>query len=143
MTNHLSIKIRGEYADLPEDFSIDVEDVNPLFNDYESYTFDAELPIESNKHIFKDIDNIRSDKRLIDMENDTMQIIAEGIPFRTGKLRTNEDESIDKTVSVSMISSTKTIEDMVSGLNCQDIPVKDKIQIGEIVGNVLSEIDYT
>ena len=143
MTNHLSIKIRGEYADLPEDFSIDVEDVNPLFNDYESYTFDAELPIESNKHIFKDINNIRSDKRLIDMENDTMQIIAEGIPFRTGKLRTNEDESIDKTVSVSMISSTKTIEDMVSGLNCQDIPVKDRIQIGEMIGNVLSEIEYT
>lgn len=143
MNDHLAIKIRGEYAVLPEDFSIDVEDVNPLFNDYESYTFDAELPIEGNRHIFKDIDNIRSNKRLVDMENETMQIIAEGVPFRTGRLQTNEGETIDDTIAVSMISSTRTIKDMVADLSCQDIPVKDKIQIGEMIGNVLAEVEYT
>jgi hypothetical protein len=142
MNEHLSLKIRGQYAALPEDFAIDVEDVNPLFNDYESYTFDAALPIEANRHIFKDMDNIKSDKRLIDIENDTMQIVAEGIPFRTGRLQTSEGENIDGSVSVSMISSTRTIQDMVADLQCRDIPVKDKIQIGEMIGNVRVQVDY-
>lgn len=140
---HLALKIRGQYATLPEDFSIDVEDVNPIFNDYESYTFDASLPIDGNRNIVKDIDNIRSDKRLIDMENESIQIIADGIPFRTGRLQTNEGENIDDSITFSMISSTRTIQDMVADLTCRDIPVKDKIQIGEMIGNVLAEIEYT
>ena len=76
MNEHLALKIRGKYANLPEDFSIDIEDVNPIFNDYESYSFDAPLPIESNRHILKDIDNVRSTKRLIDLENESIQVIA-------------------------------------------------------------------
>ena len=43
MNEHLALKVRGKYANLPEDFSIDIEDVNPIFNDYESYSFDAEI----------------------------------------------------------------------------------------------------
>lgn len=143
MNEHLSLKIRGQYATLPQDFAIDVEDVNPLFNDYESYTFDAALPIEANRHIFKDMDNIKSDKRLIDIENDTMQIVAEGIPFRTGRLQTSEGENIDNSISISMISSTRTIQDMVADMTCRDVPVKDKIQIGEMIGDVLAEIQYS
>lgn len=140
---HLALKIRGEYAVLPEDFSIDVEDVNPIFNDYESYTFDASLPIEGNRHIVKDIDNVRSDKRLVDMENENIQIIADGIPFRSGRLQTNEGENIDENITFSMISSARTIQDMTADLSCRDIPVKDRIQIGEMIGNVLAEINYT
>lgn len=142
MNEHLALRIRGEYAVLPEDFSIDVEDVNPLFNDYESYTFDAQLPIEGNRHIIKDMDNIRSDKRLVDMENGEIRIIADGIPFRSGRLQTNEDEMIDGTVTFSMISSARTVQDMVADLNCRDIPVRDRIQIGEMIGDVLAEIDF-
>lgn len=143
MNEKLALKIRGQYAVLPEDYAIDVEDVNPLFNDYESYTFDTELPIEVNRHIVKDIDNIRSDKRLIDMENEQVQIIAEGIPFRTGRLQTNEGENIDESIAFSMVSSARTIQDMVADLQCRDIPVKDKIQIGEMIGNVWAQATYT
>ena len=56
MNEHLALKVRGKYANLPEDFSIDIEDVNPIFNDYESYSFDAPLNIETNRHILKDLD---------------------------------------------------------------------------------------
>ena len=142
MNEHLSLKVRGKYANLPEDFSIDIEDVNPIFNDYESFSFDAPLPIESNKHILKDLANVRSDKRLVDLENESIQVIAEGIPFRTGRLQTNEGEVIDKDVTFSMVSSARTIQDMVADLMCRDIPVKDKIQIGEMIGNVLVEATY-
>mgnify|MGYP003399247829 FL=1 len=143
MNEHLALKIRGEYANLPEEFSIDLEDVNPLFNDYESFSYDAPLPIETNRHILKDIDNIKSDKRLIDLENERIQVIAEGIPFRTGRLQTSEEEIIQGTVTFSQVSSARTIQDMVADLMCRDIPVKDKIQIGEMIGNVFAKIDYT
>ena len=143
MNEHLALKVRGKYANLPEDFSIDIEDVNPIFNDYESFSFDAPLPIESNKHILKDLANVKSDKRLVDLENESIQVIAEGIPFRTGRLQTNEGEVIDKDVTFSMVSSARTIQDMVADLQCRDIPVKDKIQIGEMIGNVFAQIDYT
>ena len=143
MKEHLALKVRGKYANLPEDFSIDIEDVNPIFNDYESFSFDAPLPIESNKHILKDLANVKSDKRLVDLENESIQVIAEGIPFRTGRLQTNEGEVIAKDVTFSMISSARTIQDMVADLQCRDIPVKDKIQIGEMIGNVDVKADYT
>lgn len=143
MNEHLALKVRGQYANLPEDFSFDIEDVNPIFNDYESYSFDAPLPIETNRHILKDIDNIRSDKRLVDFENESIQVIAEGIPFRTGRLQTNEDETIEDSITVSMVSTARTIQDMVADLQCRDIPVKDKIQIGEMIGNVFAKITYT
>lgn len=143
MNEHLALKARGKYANLPEEFSIDIEDVNPIFNDYESFSFDAPLPIETNRHILKDIDNIKSDKRLIDLENESIQVIAEGIPFRSGRLQTSEDEYIQDSITFSMVSSARTIQDMVADLMCRDIPVKDKIQIGEMIGNVFAKIDYT
>ena len=138
----LSMEIRGKLVNLPEGFSVDVEDVNPLFNDYQSFTFDAELPIESNRHIFSDIDHIHSNKRLVDMENERVQLIADGIPFRSGRLQTNEGEVIDQTITVSMINTTQTIKDMVADLTCRDIPVIDKIQIGEMIGNVLVKFSF-
>lgn len=143
MNEHLALKVRGKYANLPEDFSIDIEDVNPIFNDYESYSFDAPLNIETNRHILKDLDNIQSDKRLIELENESIQVIAEGIPFRTGRLQTSEDEHIQDEITFSMVSSARTIQDMVADLMCRDIPVKDKIQIGEMIGNVLAEVEFT
>ena len=143
MNEHLALKVRGKYANLPEDFSIDIEDVNPIFNDYESYSFDAPLNIETNRHILKDLDNIQSDKRLIELENESIQVIAEGIPFRTGRLQTSEDEHIQDEITFSMVSSARTIQDMVADLMCRDIPVKDKIQIGEMIGNVFAEVEFT
>lgn len=143
MNEHLSLKVCGKYASLSEDFSIDFEDVNPIFNDYNSYSFDAPLSIETNRHILKDLDNIKSDKKLIDLENQNIQLIVEGILFRTGFLQTSEDENIQDSITVSMVSTARTIQDMVADLQCRDIPVKDKIQIGEMIGNVFAQVDFT
>lgn len=142
MREHLSIKIKDKFAVLPEDFSIDVEDVNPIFNDYETFSFDASLPIEPNRHILSNIDSVRSDKRMVEMENNVVQIIVDGVPFRSGNLQTNEGEQIQDDITFSMVSSTRTITDMVANLQCRDVPVKDLIQIGEMVGDVKVDLDF-
>lgn len=142
MSSHLSLKIAGQYAVLPDDFSIDVEDVNPLFNDYESFTFDAALPIHTNRHILKDVDNIRSDKRMVDMENQSIELIVDGVPFRSGKLQVREDEELSDTVTFSMVSNSSTLNDLVADLNCRDVELKDKIKIGEKIGDLTVDLDY-
>ena len=140
--SRLSVKINNHYLTVPEDFSVDVEDVNPLFNDYESFAADIELPIEPNRAVLADMDTVQSDKRLFDLDGQPMQLIVDGIPFRSGKAQTQEGESISDTVMLSMSQTAQTLDDMVADLNCREVPVKDKIQIGEVVGNVRVELSY-
>lgn len=142
MSNHLQVKIDGENVNTYEDFSVDFEDVNPLFNDYESYSLDMEIPIESNRHILGDIDNIHSTKKLTKYENKPMQLIVDGVPFRSGLLSISEGDVLDENVSASMVSTSFTIKDLVADLSCRDIPIMDKIKIGEMIGDVHVEFKY-
>ena len=140
--SHLAIKIDGKYLTVPEDFSVDFEDVNPLFNDYESFAADIELPIEPNRAVLADMDTVKSDKRLFDLDGLPMQLIVDGIPFRSGKAQTQEGETIGDSVMLSMNQTEQTISDMVADLNCREVPVKDKIQIGEKIGNVYVAVSF-
>lgn len=139
---HLALKINNKYVVVPEDFSVDFEDVNPLFNDYESFAAEIDLPIESNRELFSDMDTIQSDKRMLSIDNLPMQIIVDGVPYRSGKSQTAESETIEDTINFQMIQSTLTLEDMIAQMTCQDVPVKDKIKIGEMVGNLKVEVSY-
>ena len=140
--SHLSVKIKDQYVTVPEDFSVDFEDVNPLFNDWQSFAADIELPVELNRAVLSDMDTVQSDKRLFDLDGAPMQIILDGIPYRSGKVHTTEGESIADTVMITMQQTAQTLEDMVSDLTCRDIPVKDKIQIGEMIGNIRVELSF-
>lgn len=142
MSTHLQVKIDGEYINTYEDFSIDFEDVNPLFNDYESYSLDMEIPVESNRHKLKSIDDVHDTQKLVEYENLPMQIIVDGVPFHSGLLSVSESEVIDDSINVSMVSTFLTIKDMVSNLTCRDIPIKDRIKIGEMIGDVLVDFRY-
>lgn len=141
--SHLSVKIKDQYITVPEDFSVDFEDVNPLFNDWQSFAADIEIPVELNRAVLADMDTVQSDKRLFDLDGAPMQIILEGIPYRSGKVHTTDGESISDSVMITMQQTAQTLEDMVSDLTCRDIPVKDKILIGEMVGNLLAKISFS
>lgn len=140
---HLSLKINNQHVTVPEDFSVDFEDVNPLFNDYESFAADIELPVEPNRAVLTDMDTVQSDTRLSAIDGQPMQLIVDGLPFRSGRAQTQEGEVIGDTVILSMNQTAKTLTDMVSELNCREVPLKDKIQIGEKIGNVAVAIAFT
>lgn len=142
MENRLSIDINGKILNLPSDFSIEMVDVNPYFNDNESFSYEVPVSVEENREVFKDVDNIQSDKRLVEMENASMRLRVNGMPFRSGRLQTSEDAEVSGNINISMISAIKTLNDLIADKNCQDIPVKNKIQIGEMVGNVLVECQF-
>lgn len=136
MENKIVIDINGKSLNLPSDFSIDIEDVNPYFNDNESFSYEVPVSIEENREVFKDVDNVQSDKRLVDLENLSMRLKVCGVPFRSGKMQISEDAEISGQINISMISTSATLKDLIGEKNCQDIPVKDKIQIGEMIGNI-------
>ncbi len=140
--SHLSVKINNHYLTVPEDFSVDFEDVNPLWNDYESFAADIELPVEPNRAVLTDVDTMQSDTRLSSIDGQPMQLIIDGLPFRSGKAQTQEGESITDTVMLSMSQTSETLDDIVANLNCREVPVKDKIQIGEKIGNVKIMMAY-
>lgn len=142
MNDRLAVTIGDKYLNLPDDFSIDFEDVNPLFNEGDAFSYPATVPLETNRHILKNLDDIQSDKRLVDFENLDMAIFMDGNMFRTGKVQTDEDEELQEEISISMVSNIRTFSDMIGDLTCPDIPVKDKIQIGECVGNVQMEVGF-
>lgn len=136
MESKLSVEINGKTLNLPSDFSIDLEDVNPYFNDNESFSYEVPVSVEENRSVFKDVDDVQSDKRLVELENVSMRLKVNGMPFRAGKLQTSEDTEVSGEINISMVSAIKTLTDMIGDKNCQDIPVKDRIQIGEMIGNV-------
>lgn len=142
MESKLSVEINGKNLNLPSDFSIDLEDVNPYFNDNESFSYEVPVSVEENRSVFKDVDDVQSDKRLVDLENASMRLKVNGMPFRSGKLQTSEDTEVSDEISISMVSAIKTLTDMIGDKNCQDIPVKDRIQIGEMIGNVKVDCEF-
>ena len=142
MESKLSVEINGNELNLPSDFSIDMEDVNPYFNDNESFSYEVPVSIDDNRSIFKNVDDVQSDKRLVELENASMRLKVNGMPFRSGKLQTSEDTEVSGEINISMVSAIKTLTDMIGDKNCQDIPVKDRIQIGEMIGNVQVDCEF-
>jgi len=142
MNDHLAIRVNDEYMTLPDEFGIDIEDVNPYFNDHESFAYESTVPMEGNRKLLKNLDDQKSDMRAVELEHSPMQIIADGMPFRSGRLQISEEQELDSDISFSMISTVRSLTDMITELNCQDIPLKEKIQIGEMIGNVYAEFQY-
>lgn len=142
MESKLSVEINGKELNLPSDFSIDMEDVNPYFNDNESFSYEVPVSIDDNREVFKNVDDVQSDKRLVELENASMRLKVSGMPFRSGKLQTSEDTEVSGEINISMVSAIKTLTDMIGDKNCQDIPVKDRIQIGEMIGNVQVDCEF-
>lgn len=142
MKSHLAIKIDGHDLTLKPDQSIDIEDRNPLFNDTEMFSLPIDVPFINNRTLLKNLDAIDSDMRPVDMEHRKAQIFADGLPFRSGVTVVQEDETLSDSISINIDASTRSFDDLIADLKCQDIPVKDKLQIGEKIGNVNVSITY-
>ena len=142
MESHLAIKIDGHDLALKPDQSIDIEDRNPLFNDTEMFSLPIDVPFINNRILLKNLDAVDSDMRPVEMEHRKAQIFAEGLPFRNGVTVVQEDETLTDSISINIDESTRSFNDLIADLKCQDIPVKDKLQIGEKIGNVNVSVTY-
>lgn len=136
MTSHITITTKETPLVLPDDFSIDIDDQNPLFNDVEMFSYPVQMPLDGNRFLLGNIDDPINIDRPVGFEHTPMRIIVDGIPFRSGTLVTTEDEEIDGTLTMSLDASENSLAQLIGNLTCRDIPVKDDIIIGEKIGNV-------
>ena len=141
MNSHLTILINDKPMALPDDFSIDIEDKNPVFNDTEMFSYPFSIPLEGNRWLVKNIDDIRAAVRAINLEHLPTRIHADGLPFRSGTLVMQDEEEITDSLSMNIDAGTQSFSELISNLDCRDIPVKDTIIIGEKIGNVRVDIE--
>lgn len=141
MNSHLSILINDKPVALPDDFSIDIEDQNPVFNDTEMFSYPFSIPLDGNRWLVKNIEDIHAAMKAVNMEHLPTRIHADGLPFRSGTLVMQDDEEITNSLSMNIDASTQSFSELISDLQCRDIPVKDQIIIGEKIGNVRVDIE--
>lgn len=127
---------------LKPDTSFDVTEQNPTFYENEMSTYPVALPTEGNRHLLKNMDDVNADVRAVDVETDRMHIILEGIPFRSVAMIVEENTDVKDSLSVNFATSKRSFKDLISDLNCREIPIKDKLKIGEKIGNVEAELVY-
>lgn len=147
MNSHIAITAlkdgKQKPLNLPEDFSIDIDDQNPLFNDNEMFSYPCQMPMEGNRFLLGNIDDPANIDRPVGLEHTKMRIVVDNQPFRSGTLVTAEDEAIDGALTMNITASDHSITDLIGELSCRDIPLKDKILIGEKIGAVKASIKYS
>ena len=141
MNSHLTILINDKPVALPDDFSIDIEDQNPVFNDTEMFSYPFSIPLDGNRWLVKNIEDVHAAMKAVNMEYLPVRINADGLPFRSGTLVMQDGEEITNSLSMNIDASTQSFSELISDLQCRDIPVKDQIIIGEKIGNVRVDIE--
>ena len=143
MKSHVTIKAKKKTLVLPDDFSLDIDDQNPLFNETEMFSYPVNIPLTGNRFLVGNVDSEVSDIRPVQLEHTPMRILVDGIPFRSGTAVLADDDEVEDGVSMNIASSSQSFDSLIGDLSCQDVPVKDKIQIGEKIGNLISEVTYS
>ena len=142
MHSHLDIELKGKPLVLPDDFSLSIEERNPLFYDTEMFSLPVPIPLEGNRDVVKNMEVPQADMRPMELEYEPVRVIADGMPFKNGTVKMTEGEDIKDSITLNVDAAEQSFSDLIGDLECQDVPLKDKIQVGEMIGNVKVEVQY-
>ena len=143
MNSKLVILANEQPLTLGDDFSISVELSNPLFNDNDIFSYPVSVPLEGNRHILKNIDDINSDLRPVSYEHTPMRIVADGVPFANGTAVMQEDEEVAGAVSMNIDASTQSFDDLIGDLKCNEIEIPSRYRDQLIIGEKIDEVNVS
>ena len=143
MKSHLAVKVAGKEMALRPDQTIDIELANPLFNDTEMFSLPFQPPFEKNRHLMKNIDDVNSDVSPMTMDGLPAVVYGDGLPLHSGVTVVQENDELFGGMSLNIDASKQSFDDLIGDLQCQDVPLKDRIQIGEKIGNIHVEVSYS
>lgn len=126
----LALKINSEWAVLNDDSKISIDRTSPIWNDSGTFSYPFTIPYESNRHIFGLL-SLPEDNVKIDNIDYDFELYSDGILLLKGIIDIDEDE-ISDSIPMKLMSGTSSFNDIIQDLNCNDIPVKDKIIIGKV-----------
>lgn len=128
----LSLQIADKWAVLDEGVSISVEENSPIWGEGNSFSFPFELDVESNRHIIGNSDQLTGESVYKVLDGQPAVLYVMGVPLYYGKISLDDEVEIaDGRVEVTLISGNLTFDEMIDGMNCQDVPLKDEIVLGK------------
>lgn len=144
----LSLKIDNQFIALPDSTEISIEASNPIFSDAGAKTYLFEIPVESLRYIIGNADEIYGESLYDVLEGKRTDIYIDGVQFFSGVVNLEDEISIeDGKIAVSIASGNLEFVQMIEGMNCRDVELKDEnIEIGYVYdfAKVLYEIsEYT
>ena len=143
MNRHIRIVSKGKDTALPQDFALDLELVNPIFNDnVQSGSLPFNIQLEGNRHLVQNLEDVKSDMRAIDLEHTPCMVYVDEVPYHSGELVISEDQELKDSLDASINSYVRSLDEMIDDLECWDVPLKDKIQIGECIGDVTPDYHF-
>lgn len=128
----LALQINNQWAVLSEDQSVTIEENSPVWGGGNTFSLPFELDVEANRHILGNSDQLTGMSVYDVLEGQSATLYVMGIPLFYGKLSLEDEVEIENgTVEVSLISSTLAFDDMIDGMNCQDVEMAEEIVLGE------------
>lgn len=127
------LKINGEWIALPEDFSLSLEQSNPLFNDQGTFSFPFEVPMEPNRHVFKNLADPFGHISLKAVNGLDAELWFGGIMLYKGKTETEQEVEISDSVPITFVSGNSDFKNRIDGMNARDVPLDREIKLGYVV----------
>lgn len=132
----IQIKIADEWIILPEDFSISIEQTNPLFNDQGIFSFPFEIPLTPNRPLFKNIAHPRGDTTLKDIDHQPAEVWFNGIMMYRGFVETDDTVEFSEeedTIPISFKAGNSDFMEQLGKINARQVPLNQEINLGYVV----------
>lgn len=130
--NGLSLQVEGKWAVLDEDTSVSIESNSPVWGDGNSFSFAFSIDVEANRHIIGNSDQLTGQSVYEVLDGKRAVLYTLGIPVYYGKIQLEDEVEIDEGhVDITLVSGNLTFDEMIDGMNCQDVELMDRIVIGE------------
>lgn len=128
----IQLKINGEWAVLPPNFSLKIMKTSPLFSDQGDFSYPFELPVEINRHIFGPIADPMGFVRLREFHALPAEIWFEGNQVFVGQTEISGEQTFSQRgkVRFNVVSNNGAFKDMIKDMSCRDVKIKDDIKLG-------------
>lgn len=134
MAEGLALQIDGKWAVLSDNVSVDIENSSPVWGEGSSFTLPFELDIEPNRHIIGNSDQITGQSVFDVLDGKPAILYTLGIPVYSGIIKLEDEVEITEgKVDISLVSGNLPFNEMIEGMNCQDVELKDEIIIGTAI----------
>lgn len=127
----------GEWAVIANDTSISFDFTSPVFNDTGDFSYPFKLPVAQNVHFLK---NIADPNGVVDLKKihaKSAEIWFDGVQISSGKIEISDsiDFSSDN-IEINVVAKQGEFNDLIDDLSCQDVPMRDKILLGNKISKV-------
>lgn len=140
----LALQIDGKWAVLSEGDSVNIENNSPVWGEGNSFSLPFELDIEANRHILGNADQITGQSVYEVLDGKRAVLYTLGIPVYYGKIKMEDEVELSEgKVDVTLVSGNLTFDEMIDGMNCQDVELLDEIVVGRGISSFQGENRYS